>query len=536
MLDGVPPSDGHNSRTLQDIGAAALQRRGFDGRGVIIGFADYGFDLAHPCFRDPKTGDTRFLHLIDQCAKPDHGSVYDPHANYYGRSRVIGGAHGTAMASIAAGSHVDGFAGVAPAAGLIGVHLNLPDHAWKEETEDGRPSWQDWIPEQVPEWNGWRSYADATPIVDALEEIYCRALAVRPSAIVINLSVGTWAGPHNGRSAVCRKIDEITARGEEGIGPPAIVVVGAGNAGADQGHVSAELARGEAAEINWRFAPEAASPEKLDLWFQAARGSPGLVEIILSTTAHHGTRPHRFELTPGQTRSLDIAGQRVGIAKWDAVSAGGFTQVRIAVCPKSFERYLARGSDGTRQLNLRIQNGDASGALTFHAWRERSDDAHRSVLTGSTRAATLCDFACAELSLVAGGFATVEAATAVADFPPASAGPVAFPQSPRHARAPHLSAPAHNVSAARSKSSGFMKTSGTSAATALVSGAAALVYQRAASQGRRMSRRELLSELTGLHLDGLETDCSALHWDPVLGYGPVAIKDVPPTKHQEIAT
>ena len=90
---------------------------------------DYGFDLLHPTLRTA-SGETRFAALIDQngcrleraeinrllrvCARAGSraalDAVYDPHANYFGTSGVGVGAHGSWVASIAAGSHTPTFA------------------------------------------------------------------------------------------------------------------------------------------------------------------------------------------------------------------------------------------------------------------------------------------------------------------------------------------------------------------------------------------------------------------------------------------
>jgi len=49
MLDGITPSARFNFPALHSMGVTGQHARGWDGRGVVIGFADYGFDLLHPC-------------------------------------------------------------------------------------------------------------------------------------------------------------------------------------------------------------------------------------------------------------------------------------------------------------------------------------------------------------------------------------------------------------------------------------------------------------------------------------------------------
>ena len=54
-----------NARALYHLGVPPLET-GLDGRGVAIGFVDYGFDILHPCFRDLASGRSRFRYLWDQ--------------------------------------------------------------------------------------------------------------------------------------------------------------------------------------------------------------------------------------------------------------------------------------------------------------------------------------------------------------------------------------------------------------------------------------------------------------------------------------
>ena len=83
-------------------------------------------------------------------------------------------------------------------------------------------------------------------------------------------------------------------------------------------------------------------------------------------------------------------------------------------------------------------------------------------------------------------------------------------------QAPIVSAPGHRIWGARSKTRGFTLTSGTSAACAFVSGAIALLMQKALSEGRRPTRETLLGAL----LPGP----SDRTWSPRFGYGPASIR------------
>lgn len=119
------------------LGTAAdgAQDVGWDGRGVLIGVIDAGFDLDHPDFKD-STGSTRILFLWDQTVSdnppPDpfgYGSLWTAEEINDGSCTQVGHIHGTRVLGIAAGNGGglpdQRYAGVAPNAGLILVKSTL---------------------------------------------------------------------------------------------------------------------------------------------------------------------------------------------------------------------------------------------------------------------------------------------------------------------------------------------------------------------------------------------------------------------------
>jgi subtilisin family serine protease len=200
-----------------DAGFDALRRRagdgweGLAGQGVIIGIYDSGLDLEHDDFRKPGGG-TRVLFAWDQVAEgAGPGRVGDHQLDYgfeCGVSVIDAGAcplmdrdgHGTHVAGTAAG---DGsatgrgmpayrFPGGAPAADLIVV-------------------------------KGGETEYTADRLLDGVAYIFERAAALgRPA--VVNLSLSTQQGPHDGTTLIEKALDALS-------GPGRIIVSGAGNAG-----------------------------------------------------------------------------------------------------------------------------------------------------------------------------------------------------------------------------------------------------------------------------------------------------------------
>ena len=213
---GAPP------QALRRIGDA---RKHLGGAKVLIGIVDVeGFDFAHPEFLDDQGG-TRFVRIWDQGgdARPtprasnvrgfDYGAEFRkehldgalaaaaglhlPPQEIERQSQMVPGAHGTHVASIAAGRR-----GVCPKAVLAGVLVSLP-----REDEDRR-----------------RSFYDSTRLVHAVE--YLIDLADELGLpLSVNICLGTNGHAHDLSPAVNRWIDAaLSVSGRS-------VCVAAGNAG-----------------------------------------------------------------------------------------------------------------------------------------------------------------------------------------------------------------------------------------------------------------------------------------------------------------
>ncbi|HUH13829.1 MAG TPA: S8 family serine peptidase, partial [Longimicrobiales bacterium] len=233
-------------RSMEDAGAGRVHPRvgsaftGAAGRGVIVGIYDSGVDLDHPDFQEDALGraGSRVLYAWDQTAEVgsapgmvggdlfDYGHECGPGALEGCPMRDVWG-HGTHVAGIAAG---DGsatgngqapfrFTGVAPAADLIVVK------------------------------GGDRSFS-ADRVLEGVAYIFARAAELgRPA--VVNLSLGSQAGPHDGTTLFERALDAL-------VGPGRILVTIAGNAGTNANetpafvrapaHAMGTLATGQAGE------------------------------------------------------------------------------------------------------------------------------------------------------------------------------------------------------------------------------------------------------------------------------------------------
>jgi minor extracellular serine protease Vpr len=185
----------------------------YTGKGVVFGILETEFDTHHPAFLD-SLGHTRFYEVWDQTdtSKPSNVS---PAYGRYGQIRksaaldadslfaTSGIYHGTLITSLGAGSdRTHPWWGVAPEATIVGVKYGYADSNITQGLK--------WI----------------AAIADTLT-----------MPCVINMSIGTQVGPHDGTSDIDRAIDSLSKAGH-------IIVGAAGNDGEQKPHVSFPLAPG----------------------------------------------------------------------------------------------------------------------------------------------------------------------------------------------------------------------------------------------------------------------------------------------------
>lgn len=186
--------------------------QGYDGTGVVVGIIDIGFEYGHPSFYASDGTTYRVKRVWDQNAT----SGTAPAGYSYGSELTTQNAilaaqyshnnesHGTHVAGIAAGSGGNtsataAYRGIAPGADIVLVATTMTSSA----------------------------------ILDGIN--YIRAYASsQQKPCVINMSIGSHVGPHDGTSAFDRACDDLFT-----LRPDSLLLVGAaGNEGLDNLHVS----------------------------------------------------------------------------------------------------------------------------------------------------------------------------------------------------------------------------------------------------------------------------------------------------------
>ena len=250
--------------------------------------------------------------------------------------------HGTPVADLAAGNHRD--RKLVTEAEIIAVHLPKRTVA---DTSGGALSVQ---------------------ALDGLRYVMHRA---GPSAsVVVNLSYGTMAGPHDGSSIFERAVDELIDLREGRLA----VVVPAGNAYESRGHALIELTKAKpSAALNWFMPPDSETPAFMEIWLPERAASRVGVKVT-DPTGRIIDIPNAPAICADDGRGPSESSFGVVYLKQVANGITG-TMILVAVAPtssKQADRVLAQAGIWTVTLTA------SPGAVVkpIHAWIERDDAVH----------------------------------------------------------------------------------------------------------------------------------------------------------------
>ena len=276
---------------LINSGITQVQRAPLNltGKGTIIAFLDTGVDYQNPVFLK-SDGSSRILAVWDQTiqeGEPPEGFLY---GTEYSREKinealqsdnplsivptVDSNGHGTAVASVAAGSPVAGegaFIGAAPDADILVIKL-----------KECKPYLRDYylLPQEVPAYQ-------ATDIIMAIEyaDRFARAF-YRP--VIFCIGVGSSFGSHSGASPLSGYLNRIAAKRSR------VVVVAGGNEGNCSNHFEGRLdpvGSGGEREAGNGLSVENRNPSQTEIEIRVGEGERGFLAEIW------GKAPNVFSLS-----------------------------------------------------------------------------------------------------------------------------------------------------------------------------------------------------------------------------------------------
>lgn len=419
------------------------------GKGAVVGIVDFGCDFAHRNFRKAD-GSSRVETLWHQAGVPTpasplgYGRLFtkaeiDAALTNQNPYTALGygprpdtpferGSHGTHVMDIAAGNGLgSGVPGCAPEADFIFVEVSASDIEWSGPKAVGQ------------------SFGDSVQVLEAVKFIFDRA-GVRPC--VVNLSLGTNGGPHDGSTLVEQGFDSLI-RG----GPNRAIVIAASNSQADGIHAQGTVPASGSHDLQWQTQGSDTGHE-IDIWL------PGAARVAVELIAPDGT-------------SLGIAEPGTNLPIGTDQELAVFIANRLNE-PNNHDNligiFIAGGISGGVWI-ARLHSRD-NAAAPFHAWIERFDRAQSSFVQREDRF-TLGSISCGHETIVVGSYDAHKAAMPLSYF--SSCGPTRD-----NRQKPEVSAPGHAVLAAWSRTgNGVIDKSGTSMAAPAVTGLLALLLAEA---------------------------------------------------------
>jgi subtilisin family serine protease len=452
-------------RTVEEIGATPdllpVGHQANGGEGVVVGIVDFGLDYRHKNFRHAD-GKSRVIAIWDQSgptgpqSPSGYGKLYvtadidaalkkpDPYAalGYAPPVDPVGGpygTHGTHVADIAAGNgRGTGTAGVAPQADIAFVEIAAGDVPWSG-----------------PEVVG-KSFGDSVQLLEAVQYLFDLA-GSRPC--VVNLSLGTNGGPHDGTTLFEDGIDRAVRAA-----PNRAVVIAASNSYADGIHAAGAVDAGGATDLVWQIPSNPVNGSEFELWYK------GPDRFTLEIIAPDGSSLGR--VGPGAP-SMEIKHEgKVVLFAANRLNDPNNHDNQIGVF---LEQDLPAGA-----WTLRL-HGDEVHDGSFHAWIERNDAAQSQFAPPQDNDSTIGSISCGHEAIAVGSYDAHKPTTPLSYF--SSAG-----RTRDGREKPEVSAPGHDVLAARSRTlTSSVRKSGTSMASPAVTGVVALVLAEARARGLSLS-------------------------------------------------
>ena len=272
MMDVARPAVG-----VDDVHAGTDLSGTFTGSGVVVGVIDQGFQYDHVTFYDSDLGDLRIKRVWEQDwtggTAPDGfsygGEMTTTDELTYYLGDVTSSSHGSHVAGIAAGAYkADGSAyyGVAPDADIVLVSYG--------ETTDNNVNLSDAV-----------AY-----IFDYAEQ--------EGKPCVVNLSLGTQMGPHDGTSSFDIVCDELQGEGR-------LLVGSIGNFGAYNCHITKTFssADDEPLQTLVSYNDDVDDGGEIDIWGNAGMGMTVQVFIYDKYT---GTKKDSVELSASLTATGSV--------------------------------------------------------------------------------------------------------------------------------------------------------------------------------------------------------------------------------------
>ena len=207
----------------------------------------------------------------------------------------------------------------------------------------------------------------AVSVFDALAYVVsCCANDVR---IVVNLSWGTQAGPHDGTSVLDKAMAALCAVPH--LKERLFIVVPAGNHYQARSHAHADLYGGQRLALSWRIQPDGHTPSFLEMWFRGESDQDAdLDSLSVRITLPDGSSQ---VVAPGQWRRLNAAGTATAVFCRRTMLGESGSCLLIAVAPTASLAGAAVAPSGAWKIEVEYPPRADRAPLYLDAFIERND-------------------------------------------------------------------------------------------------------------------------------------------------------------------
>lgn len=257
-------------------------------------------------------------------------------------------------------------------------------------------------------------------VLDALRYIDSLSWVTRESdgaklrrPLLVNLSVGAVAGPHDGTSLVEQAIDDFLSHR-----PLSMVVLPAGNAREARLHTAIVVPPGKRRTLGWLVAPDNASDSFMELWLPPSIDPQAPTQLTIRLIPPEAPCDTCPEVEPGAARFLVPAGadQAAVCGVVNALTASNSRNgavVLLAVGPTASDGSVLRAMATAGEWTVEIYNPHGT-AVVVEAWIERADptfggatqqsEFSEESLSSESEHSTLNSLAHAQAPVVVGGY------------------------------------------------------------------------------------------------------------------------------------
>lgn len=315
-----------------------------------------------------------------------------------------------------------------------------------------------------------KDLSESAGLLQAVNYVFSKA-GSRPC--VVNVSLGTFLGPHDGSSSVEQAFDAILANRQN-----SAIVIAAGNSYQKCIHQKGAVALGCSAEIVWVL-PFSADCRSMQIWY--SEGDEFELSIVRTLRNGNTSRAVIFPF---------VSSGKSYPYKDDGTVLGQICNFRQEKDRGSLDRKqvdhlitIDKFANNDREWKLTIKGIKITSGGVFHAWTQR--ESSQATFRNSSPECTLGSISTGYKTICVGAYDGLAEGFPSADF--SSAGPTRDGRNK-----PDISAPGVKIRAAASRRcNGTTLKSGTSMAAPFVTGLVARVLEIAHKNGESLSADQI---------------------------------------------